>query len=279
MNKTSYINAVISISIVSFFIALFSLVFLHSNNLSEIVNGELDILIEFSNQCTQENLNEVRDRLSNKIGVNPSTIHYTSKEEALEIMHADLGDDFLLTGMENPFNDILSFSLKSTFYRDSYIDSLKLDLGKLESVNAVFYNEAFDQLIEKNIRKLSIISLIMAFLFGVFAVVIIYNTIKIALMNDKEKIRTMRLVGAKDEFIQKPYLNKMLSVGLRAGLIASVLIGILLFVLFSFSDEFKSFLQVEYILLSIVFALLFSVVISWVSSRLIMNKYLLLKQT
>ena len=278
MNKTSYINAIISISIVSFFIALFSLVYLHSNNLSEIVNEEMDILIEFQKDAPQEKMLVVEDRLKEIEGVQSATIQLTTKDQALEIMKSDLGEDFLLEGMENPFADIISFNLKSAFYRTSYIDSLKTTILQNESVDAVFYNDAFDKVIEKNVRKLSVVGLIMALLFGVFAIAIIYNTIKIALMTDHDKIKTMRLVGAKDDFIQKPYLSKMTRVGLSAGLIAIGLMALLLISFVSISDEFSSFLRVEYILLSGIVALMFSLVISWLSSKAVMHKYLQISQ-
>ena len=118
----------------------------------------------------------------------------------------------------------------------------------------------------------------MALLFGVFAIAIIYNTIKIALMTDHEKIKTMRLVGAKDDFIQKPYLSKMTRVGLSAGLISIGLMALLLISFVSISDEFLSFLRVEYILLSGIVALMFSLVISWLSSKAVMHKYLQISQ-
>lgn len=278
MNKTSYINAVISISIVSFFIALFSLVFLHSKNLSEIVNEEMDILVEFKKEASEEKMLDVKKELLTMEGVQSSTIQLTSKDQALEIMQSDLGDDFLIEGMENPFSDIISFNLESEFYRATYIDSLKTSILRNEAVSAVFYNDAFDESIENNVRKLSLVSLIMAFLFGIFAIAIVYNTIKIALMTDHDKIKTMRLVGAKDKFIQGPYLSKMIKVGLIAGLIALGLMLILLVLFGVISDELSEFLRIEYIIVSGAIALVFSMVISWLSTKAVMHKYLQISQ-
>ena len=56
--------------------------------------------------------------------------------------------------------------------------------------------------------------------FLIIAVLLIYNTIRLAVFSKEFMIRTMQLVGAKSYFIRRPFIYKAFYQGFISGLLA-----------------------------------------------------------
>lgn len=94
------------------------------------------------------------------------------------------------------------------------VDQGKLDLEWLTRL------EAITQLIEDIVTGLAI-------LLCLSVVLIIGNTIRLAILNQKEAIAVMKLVGATDSFIQRPFLYSGVWYGVLGGLVAVLSVEIL----------------------------------------------------
>lgn len=66
-----------------------------------------------------------------------------------------------------------------------------------------------------------------ALLLCLSVVLIIGNTIRLAILNQKDAIAVMKLVGATDRFIQRPFLYAGIWYGVLGGLIASICVALL----------------------------------------------------
>lgn len=66
-----------------------------------------------------------------------------------------------------------------------------------------------------------------ALLLCLSVVLIIGNTIRLAILNQKDAIAVMKLVGATDSFIQRPFLYAGVWYGVLGGLIASICVALL----------------------------------------------------
>jgi len=69
--------------------------------------------------------------------------------------------------------------------------------------------------------------------FGIIALIIAFNTVKIAIQSSKEEISIMRLVGASNWFVRGPFIIQ----GLIAGSIAALITFVLTFVASHFLDS------------------------------------------
>ena len=106
-------------------------------------------------------------------------------------------------------------------------------------VKGVFYQELLVDQINNNLRKIGYVALVLGFFFIVVAVVLIHNTIRLAMYSNRFVIKNMQLVGATWKFITKPYLIKGILNGLWSGIIAIVLLLVLVF-LINFQLIYKS---------------------------------------
>lgn len=81
--------------------------------------------------------------------------------------------------------------------------------------------------INKNITKLYIVLASFALVMLVIIVLLINNTIKLAIYSQRFLIRSMQLVGATNGFIQRPFLMRGATQGIVSALIASFFLVIL----------------------------------------------------
>jgi cell division transport system permease protein len=115
--------------------------------------------------------------------------------------------------------------------KEREVDQGKLDLEWLTRL------EAMSELIED-------IVLGIALLLCLSVVLIIGNTIRLAILNQKDAIAVMKLVGATDSFIQRPFLYAGIWYGVLGGLIAGICVAILAnyfsFALVQLTDLYQS---------------------------------------
>jgi cell division transport system permease protein len=88
--------------------------------------------------------------------------------------------------------------------------------------------ESIIQSVNNNITRIGLILVAMSAILLVAVVVLINNTIKLALFSQRFLIRSMQLVGAKPFFIQFPFMKRSIFHGLISGLIASLFIFLVL---------------------------------------------------
>ena len=140
-------------------------------------------------------------------------VEFISKEEAAKNLTKILGGDFLdiLDGI-NPLSDCIDITLKSEFAILEKYKELEIFLNKnfKDEISETKFHKNLIQKINYNMWKIiNIISLFSILLF-IITILLVKNTIRINIRNDKKLIKTMKLVGATNNFIQNPYLKNSL---------------------------------------------------------------------
>ncbi|MTI22068.1 ABC transporter permease, partial [Fulvivirga sp. RKSG066] len=119
------------------------------------------------------------------------------------------------------------------FQENEKLRNIKQDVEDMNGVFEVVYIESLVDSINKNMTKISLVLLGFAAILLLTVVMLINNTIKLALFSQRFLVRSMQLVGAKPGFIQKPFLLRASLHGALAGLIASLM----LFILMNFAND------------------------------------------
>lgn len=90
----------------------------------------------------------------------------------------------------------------------------RLDIEWLERLQAVV------RLLERTVLAIAVL-LVLA------VVLVIGNTIRLAIMNRRTEIEVMKLVGATEAFIQRPFLYTGIWFGIIGGILAWIIINVL----------------------------------------------------
>lgn len=157
------------------------------------------------------------------------SVHHISRDDALREFREYSGFGSAIDYLDNnPLPDVLVITPVSEFSssdraaqlqhkleQESEVNEAKLDLDWVERLQALI------QLIEDALGAL-------ALLLCIAVVLIVGNTIRLGILNRRDEIMIMKLVGATDGYIQRPFLYTGAWYGVIGGLIAWVATFILI---------------------------------------------------
>tara|TARA_Y100000589_G_scaffold332206_1_gene390242 strand:- start:3176 stop:4075 length:900 start_codon:yes stop_codon:yes gene_type:complete len=148
---------------------------------------------------------------------------YISKKAAQDLMMKHVGNDAfdILDGV-NPLPASIHVNLSSNYVNpDSALAfSNRIMKGNEHLISEIAYNEAQFLEVGAVFKNFETILLIVAIILLAIAILLIYNTIRLAVFSKRFVIRTMQLVGAKPSFIRRPFLMKAFFHGLISGLLS-----------------------------------------------------------
>jgi cell division transport system permease protein len=163
-----------------------------------------------------------RVKLQDYITAKPYTrqIKYTDKETAKKEWMQTGAEDFTEFLDNALLPTSIDFSLKADFLDSTQLADIKKDLSSNPIVDEVKYPNAVVDKMQQNFRLINMILLGVAILLGLMAIVLIDNTIRLAMFSNRFLIKTMQMVGATRWFIAKPLNRKAVINGTISALIA-----------------------------------------------------------
>jgi len=156
-------------------------------------------------------------------------VEFISRDKALDALKERAGlSDVVATLGNNPLPD--AYVLKLASAEDtagaSRIEKLAIGLGKLSGVETVQLDSAWVRRLAALITlATTVLWLLAASLCGV-VLAVVFNTIRLHAMTQSEEIAVLRMLGATDGFVSRPFYYTGALLGLAAGALA--LAGVLL---------------------------------------------------
>ena len=269
---SSSASVVISLSLVLFVIGLLGLVLINAQRLSNYVKENVGFTIMLKADIAEIEIIKFQKELDAYAFVK-STI-FVSKERATQDLQKDLGEDFVKFLGYSPLLASLDVKLNATYANTDSLNIIKNALNKNSNVHEVFYQKDLVDKLNKNINRLSVFLLTFCGLLFIIAFALINNTIRLSVYAKRFLIRTMRLVGATNNFIQKPFLIKGLYQGVYSSIFAIfMLIGSIQLV----QGEAANILNITDLkIIGLVFIIIFfsGLFISWVSTYFAVRKFI-----
>ncbi len=191
-------------------------------NFTKEIEKDLTIVVFMKNDATEEEINEVKDKVHNMSNV--AKIDFESKKEVKEEMSKE--SEVFKTVMdgwseeESPLKDTFRLKVKNV----EKIGKTAKKIQKMDKVATVKYGEGMvDQLVSafSSIEKVAygvVIALVVVTVF------LIINTIKLTIFSRKREISIMRLVGANNFTIKMPFIIEGMILGIIGSIIPIILI-------------------------------------------------------
>ena len=269
---SSSASVVISLSLVLFVVGLLGLVLINAQRLSNYVKENVGFTIMLKADIAEIEIIKFQKELDAYAFVK-STI-FVSKERATQDLQKDLGEDFVKFLGYSPLLASLDVKLNATYANTDSLNIIKNALNKNSNVHEVFYQKDLVDKLNKNINRLSVFLLTFCGLLFIIAFALINNTIRLSVYAKRFLIRTMRLVGATNNFIQKPFLIKGLYQGVYSSIFAIfMLIGSIQLV----QGEAANILNITDLkIIGLVFIIIFfsGLFISWISTYFAVRKFI-----
>lgn len=152
-------------------------------------------------------------------------VRLVTKDQALARAQADLPEfrDAFRGLDDNPLPASLEIRLKEEFRTEEAVEEVAHEATLLPFVEDVRYGQEWVQRLFLLRRIAGFTSLFLGFAFASVAALIIGTAIRIAIFARKDEIAVMRLVGATNGFVARPFLLEGAVTGLAGGLLALAL--------------------------------------------------------
>jgi cell division transport system permease protein len=147
-------------------------------------------------------------------------IVFVPREKALDNLKDKSGlSDVLATLGENPLPD--SYIIKLDAFRSAAagldVDDLAERMRALPGVDTVQIDSAWVKRLAALIGVLKLALLLLAATLGTVVVAVVFNTIRLQVLTQREEILVSKLIGATDTFIHRPFYYTGALLGLCAG--------------------------------------------------------------
>lgn len=199
---------VVTLVIVAFF--SFSALFLQ--NQLTAVRDKIDLTLFLKDEATPDQVKQLESYAQTMPNVKQVT--YVSKDDALDRLRKSSKDGEKLAKTAQEIGNPLPASLEVKTASLEKLDDLDKSLRESPSANIIASSSLQDSDVRKKIverivsisNAVSKVGTIISSAFLVISLLIIFNTIRMAIFTRREEIEIMKLVGATKWFIRGPFL-------------------------------------------------------------------------
>jgi cell division transport system permease protein len=272
---SSWITSMISITLVLIMLGTLGLVLINAGRLSDYVREKIGFTLVLHDEIKEVEVARLQKNLTATPYV--KSTRYIDKETAARELTDDLGEDFTEFLGFNPLFASIEVKLFAPYTTADSLKVIEQKFLEYPQIKEVFYQKNLVTVINQNVRKISLILVVISGLMLFIFVALINNTIRISVYSQRFSINTMQMVGAGNAFIRKPFLQRSLYWGIYGAIIANLVI---LSGFYTYKKELTGIITTSDLLVSaLVFALVMALgmIISFLSTWFAVNKFLKLK--
>ena len=242
-----FISVVFSITLALFVVGVFGILVIYADEIGIVVKENVKIQVFLKNQIEEKQVKSIEKQIL-KMGFasKDTTNHpilFVSKEEAAKQFIKDTGEDFKTFLGENPLRNAFLVAVDPDYQSRESLVTIKSNVEKIPGVFQVYYVDSLIQEINKNIARIGFVLMGISAILILVVVLLINNTLRLALFSQRFIIRSMQLVGATKAFILWPFIYRAVLHGLIAGAVACGLLLLALKLAYNRLEEFKADLE------------------------------------
>jgi cell division transport system permease protein len=242
--KLSSIVSVMTICIALMLLGVFVVVTTNAARFVEALRSKVELEAFLREPMTPVELDSLRSKVRAVEGV--ASVTYVSKEEAAKIFKQEFGEDILDVLTFNPLPPSLRIGLVPGSITAAGARAASSRIADMAGVDTVIYRRALIELIDRRAGQFNSITLALGVLIGLSAILLVSNTIRLAIYAKRKLIRTMELVGATWSFIRLPFLLEGVIQGVLGGAVASGILYLAIDRLLpALSQEIAAYVQVR----------------------------------
>lgn len=288
---SSAATVVMAITLIILFVTVVASVIL--TNTAEVMKDKIDITIYFKPNTSEEALGELADRISTDPNIK-SVETSTSLQEYNKFIEENETSDDILEVMDDTMTKMMIDKMQSTMRIKVYdVDNLTSIKEIVETDELFKANTDKDKAPTYDVNRAEINTItswariartggiILAIVFLIISILIIFSTIRMAIFSRREEIYMMKLVGADKGFIRGPFLVEAEICGIVAGIVA----GVASYFGFKFLSpklasygidisQINNILDSNQLILVFLVFILAGILIGRISARLAVSKYL-----
>ena len=271
----SYIVSTVSISLVLFLLGSVGYMLTAAIGTAFTLRENITISAELDNSLTQEQKDNISASLQKMEGIRK--VEYVDKNTKIEDaefrrMFAAEIEEIL---SENPLRN--SFEVAVVSNERQQMDALVDEISAIEGVVYVAYPAATIERLHSTINKITILLIAFGGALFVISLILLNNTIRLAIYSRRYLINTLKLVGATKGYIMRPFLATAAKQGIWAGVLASLLFGGAMIALSGAMPEIVSMSELMKIGITVAAMIIIGLTISLLFTTIAVNKFVNMK--
>jgi len=221
----SHLAPVILMAVALFVLGLFLLSTRNLQHVIRLAQEKVGVTVYLEENTGEETRTHLTDLLGRLGGVR--RVDYISEAEAVERFRETLGGRaYLLDGVEG---DPLPASFELDLYDDwktlERIETLVAEIHDAPGVESIVYGEDWVEKLERWIYFFVAVDLFLGIVLGLATLLVVGNTMKLAMADRRDTINVLRLVGATRTQIRLPYTLEGAFLGALAACLALLLLA------------------------------------------------------
>ncbi len=258
--------SVIAIAFALFVIGLFGLTAFNIRRAIEKVEEKVEIVAYLTDEVTDAQRTGAEQELRALPQV--ASVRYVTKTEALATAMAEMQEfkDVFSDLEHNPLPASFEVRLKSGSRSPEQVERVARRVQAYPFVEDVRYGRDWLNTIYLLRRIAGGVAMVIGGAFALVAAIVIATAVRITVFARREEIGIMRLVGATDGFVQRPFIIEGLASGLMGGVLAAALTWATYRLLGSTMFEVE-WLPAEWILLTVLAGTVFGLISSLLAVR------------
>ncbi len=227
---SSAATIVMAITLIIMFVTVVASVILTST--AEMMKDKIDITIYLKPTTSEEILSELENTISKDSNIKSVEVS-TSEQEYQKFLEENAGSDEIINALDEEMTNLMIKKMQATMrikvYDVDNLDSVK-EIVETDELFKTYLDEEKVPTYDVNQAEIATITswariartggIVLAVVFLVISILIIFSTIRMAIFSRREEIYMMKLVGADKGFIRGPFLIEAEICGVIAGVVA-----------------------------------------------------------
>lgn len=221
--RNSYIVSMISMALVLFLLGSVGYLMMAAERVASSLKNSIVVMVELENDLTEEERGAIEALL--KGDPLTSAVQFVSREEKAsdEEFRKVFESSFEEVLDENPLLDSFEVTLTAGSENRDEVDRFLTNVEQLDGVDRATFPALMAEQLHRTVGKIRFVMILFGGALLLISLILLNNTIRLAIFSKRYLINTMKLVGATKWFIMKPFLASAVSQGLLSGLLAAVL--------------------------------------------------------
>ena len=273
--RRSYVVSTISISLVLFLLGSVGYMLYAALTTAHTLRESVTLSAELDNAVSADERNKIEEKLLAIEGV--TGVKYEAKEDKIndEEFRRMFASEIEHILEENPLRN--SFEVAIAAADRATADGVADKISSIDGVVYVAYPASTIERLHSTITKITIVLAVFGGALFAISLILLNNTIRLAIFSRRYLINTLKLVGATKGYIMRPFLATAAKQGVWAGLAASVLFCAALFGLSGALPEIMAASEITKVAIVVGSMIVVGVTISLLFTSFAVNKFVNMK--
>lgn len=258
--RWQFLTSTISTTMALLLLGALTLFVLTAKEIRNYVHQDLTITTILADSTSETTAQNLVVTLGEKFYVHK--IEFISREQALQEQVEVLGinpHEFL---GKNPFSISLEMKMKADYVCTDSLAWITEDLMQESAIVDVIYPEDVVETINQNLSTITYILILITVVLLVISISLINNTVHMGIYSQRFVINTMKIIGARWNFIRRPFMLRSLRIGLISAAVATLFLLVAVQWAIGIESSLAQFLPTRNVLVMVACIFAFAMVIT-----------------